>query len=170
MTLTENFSIREMTADDWSQVAQIYADGIAGRMATFETTVPDYAYWDEKHLAIGRLVLEDTADNTILGWVVLSAVSHREVYRGVVEDTIYIASDAQGRGVGSLLMQAMIEASEAHGIWTIQAVTFQENTASIHLHKKFGFREVGFRERIAKLDGTWRNTVLLERRSAVVGI
>jgi len=163
------YAIRPMVADDWEQVAKIYADGIAGRMATFETNVPAWDYWDEKHLDVGRLVLENSASK-ILGWVALSAVSHREVYRGVVENTIYVASDAHGQGVGSRLMSALVEISEANGIWMIQAVTFQENSASIALHKKYGYREVGYRERIAKLDGTWRNTVLLERRSAVAGV
>ncbi|MEL6310022.1 MAG: N-acetyltransferase family protein [Chloroflexota bacterium] len=164
-----DYMIRPMVSDDWAQVAKIYADGIAGRMATFETNVPEWDYWDEKHLDVGRLVLENS-DGVILGWVALSAVSHRDVYRGVVENTIYVASDAHGQGVGSRLMGALVEASEANGIWMIQAVTFQENSASIALHKKFGFREVGYRERIAKLDGVWRSTVMLERRSAVAGI
>lgn len=161
-------NIRAMVADDWGHVSKIYADGIAGRMATFETAVPAWDYWDEKHLQIGRFVAEK--DGKVLGWIALSPVSHREVYRGVTEDTIYIAHDAQGQGVGSALMQALIAEAELHGIWTIFAVTFQENKASIALHQKFGFRMVGYRERIAKLDGQWRNTVMLERRSQVVGI
>lgn len=159
--------IRPMQASDWSQVAQIYADGIAQRIATFETTVPIWEFWDDKHLEIGRLVAVE--HDVILGWVALGAVSHRAVYRGVVEDTIYIASEAQGKGIGTALMNAMIQASETAGIWSIVAVTFEENHASIALHKKCGFRMVGYRERIAKLDGVWRNTVMLERRSQVTG-
>lgn len=160
-------NIRPMQAEDWEQVAKIYADGIANRNATFETIVPSWDYWDDKHLDIGRLVAED--NDSILGWIALSAVSHRDVYRGVVEDTIYIASDAQGKGVGSVLMQVMIAETEKAGIWSIMAVTFEENKASIALHSKFGFRMVGYRERIAKLEGIWRNTVIMERRSKVVG-
>jgi len=159
--------IRKMRADDWEQVSKIYADGIAGRNATFETVVPSWEYWDEKHLDVARLVAEENGE--ILGWVALGAVSHREVYRGVTENSIYIANDAQGKGIGSALMQAMIDDSEAAGIWMILCTTFEENVASIGLHKKFGFRMIGYRERIAKLDGIWRNTVMLERRSPVVG-
>lgn len=143
--------IRKMHPDDWKQVSKIYAEGITGRNATFETIVPSWVIWDEKHLDIARLVAEE--NGRILGWVALGAVSHREVYRGITEVTIYIANEAQGKGIGFALMQAMIEQSEAAGIWTILAVTFEENTASIALHKKFGFRMVGYRERIAKLDG-----------------
>ncbi|MGB7342009.1 MAG: N-acetyltransferase family protein, partial [Phototrophicaceae bacterium] len=161
-------NIRPMQASDWSQVTKIYTEGIAGRNATFETTVPQWEAWDEKHLMIGRLVAENMS-GAVLGWVALSAVSHRFVYRGVTENTIYIATDAQGQGVGSALLQALIDASEAAHIWTILAVTFEENTASIALHQKFGFRMVGYRERIAQLDGIWRNTVMMERRSKVVG-
>lgn len=154
--------------DDWEQVSAIYAEGVAGRNATFETAVPDWQTWDEKHLIVGRLVAVDDKEN-ILGWVALGAVSHRTVYRGVSENTIYIANSAQGQGVGSALMQSLIDESEADGIWTILAVTFPENNASIALHQKFGFRMIGYRERIAQLDGVWRNTVMLERRSKVVG-
>ena len=160
--------IRPMQAEDWSHVAKIYADGIAGRNATFETTVPDWNSWDEKHLTLGRLVAENDSGE-LLGWVALTALSHRFVYRGVTEDTIYIATDAQGQGVGSALMQALIDETEANGIWTIMAITFEENTGSIALHQKFGFRMVGYRDRIAQLDGVWRNTVIMERRSKVVG-
>jgi len=159
--------IRAMVASDWAQVSQIYAEGIAGHMATFETCVPSWSDWDEKHLDIGRFVAEE--EGVILGWVALGAVSHRAVYRGVVEDTIYVAKNAQGRGVGSVLMATMIDASEKAGIWSILAVTFQENNASIALHQKLGFRMIGYRERIAQLDGVWRNTVMLERRSEVIG-
>ncbi len=160
--------IRKMQANDWEQVSVIYAEGIAGRNATFETNVPDWQFWDEKHLDVGRLVAADN-NNKILGFVGLSAVSHRAVYRGVTENTIYIANSAQGQGVGSALMQALIDEAEADGIWMILATTFPENKASIALHQKFGFRMIGYRERIAQLDGVWRNTVMLERRSKVIG-
>lgn len=160
--------IRRMQADDWEQASAIYTEGIAGRNATFETTVPEWQLWDEKHLEVGRLVAVDDT-GTVLGFVGLSGVSHRVVYRGVTENTIYIANSAQGQGVGSALMQALIDESETAGIWMILATTFPENTASIALHEKFGFRMIGYRERIAQLDGIWRNTVMLERRSAVIG-
>lgn len=160
--------IRRMQADDWEQLSVIYAEGIAGRNATFETTVPEWQLWDEKHLEVGRLVAVDDT-GTILGFVGLSGVSHRAVYRGVTENTIYIANSAQGQGVGSALMQALIDESETAGIWMILATTFLENKASIALHEKFGFRMIGYRERIAQLDGIWRNTVMLERRSKVIG-
>ncbi|MGJ3240585.1 MAG: N-acetyltransferase family protein [Anaerolineae bacterium] len=159
--------IRPMHAEDWHAVSTIYAQGIAGRNATFETTVPDWQTWDDKHLQVGRFVAE--LEGRVVGWVALGAVSHRAVYRGVVEDTIYIADEVQGQGVGSALIQALITITEASGIWSIIAVTFVENEASIALHRKFGFRMVGYRERIAQLDGVWRNTVLMERRSSVVG-
>lgn len=159
--------IRAMKAEDWEQASKIYAEGIAGRNATFETSVPEWDDWVAKRLEIGRLVAEE--NGKILGFIALGAVSQREVYRGVTENTIYIANDAQGKGVGSALMQAQIDQAEANGIWTILAVTFSENKASIALHKKFGFRMIGYRERIAKLDGIWRNTVMLERRSKVIG-
>lgn len=161
-----------MTRADAEAVLAIYAEGVAGGDATFECETPDWARFDAARLAAPRLVIED-ADG-VCGWAVLSAVSARKVYAGVAELTVYIAERAQGRGLGGRLLQALVEASEAAGIWTLQAVVFPENQASIRLHQRAGFRLVGRRERIAFMAcgphaGRWRDTLLLERRSAVVG-
>jgi L-amino acid N-acyltransferase YncA len=159
--------IRPMNTEDSAEVMRIYADGIAGRNATFETIVPTWEIWDSKHLPNCRLVAEE--DGRILGWVAFSQVSARAVYRGVIENSIYIDAAAHGRGVGFALLSEGICQTEAEGYWMIQTSIFPENLASIKLHEKCGFRIVGQRERIAQLDGIWRSTVLLERRSKVVG-
>jgi L-amino acid N-acyltransferase YncA len=160
-------NIRPMKLKDSTAVMRIYADGIAGRNATFETILPTWETWDAKHLPTCRLVAEE--EGKILGWVAFSQVSAREVYRGVVEESVYIDAAAQGKGVGYALLSEGIRQSEAEGYWMIQTSIFPENVASIKLHEKCGFRIVGHRERIAKLDGIWRSTVMLERRSQVVG-
>lgn len=152
-----------MLASDWPAVRQIYADGIATGNATFEVAVPDWEVWNEKQIASPRLVMRD--DGRVLGWAALSRVSGREVYRGVCEVSIYVAFDAQGRGVGRQLLVELVRQSESAGIWTLQASVFPENEASVGLHQRCGFRIVGRRERIAKRDGVWRDTLLLERRS-----
>jgi L-amino acid N-acyltransferase YncA len=171
-TDTENLpmdsTIDSMLPDDWEQARAIYQDGIATGHATFETNAPNWEQWDAGHLAVCRLVARDGAK--ILGWAALGAVSRRQVYAGVAEVSVYIAAEARGQGVGDKLMAALIAASEAHGIWTLQAAIFPENQASVTLHLKHGFRELGRRERIAKLHGVWRDTVVLERRSHVVGL
>jgi len=159
--------IDHMTAADWSDVSAIYAEGIAARSATFETELPSWKYWDTHHLPNCRFVARDDAD--VLGWVALSAVSRRHCYRGVAELSVYVRASAHGRGVGRALLEHLIVASEADGIWMLQGVTFPENGASIRLHESCGFRIVGRRERVAQLDGRWRDTVLMERRSAIVG-
>jgi L-amino acid N-acyltransferase YncA len=159
--------IEPMLASDWPAVRQIYADGIATGIATFETTVPDWEVWNEKQLATPRLVAR--AEGRMVGWAALSRVSAREVYRGVCEVSIYVASEARGRGVGGLLLGELIRQSESAGIWTLQASVFPENDASVRLHQRHGFRIVGRRERIARRDGIWRDTLLLERRSSVAG-
>ncbi len=151
----------------WESVREIYRQGIATGNATFESSVPDWKEWDERHLAACRLIAR--CDNKVLGWAALSRVSSRQVYRGVTEVSIYIAQQARGRGIGRTLMRALVEASEQHGIWTLQAGILAENAVSIHMHQQVGFRVVGTRERIGCLDGRWRDTVLMERRSAVVG-
>jgi phosphinothricin acetyltransferase len=161
------YTIDSMRPDDWEQVRAIYLEGIATGHATFETTAPNWEAWDSGHLTDCRLVARDGAK--ILGWAALSPVSRRLVYAGVAEISVYIASDARGKGLGSRLMAALIAASEEHGFWTLQASIFPENRASVALHLKHGFRELGRRERIAKLHGVWRDTVVLERRSSVVG-
>ena len=152
-----------MLTTDWPDVATIYEDGIRTRTATFETAVPDWNRWDETHLAEPRLVVEE--DGAVLGWAALSSTSTRPVYAGVAEVSVYVAGDARGRGIGSALLEALVERSAIAGIWTLQAGVFPENRASLALHRACGFRTVGIRERIARLDGAWRDVVLLERRS-----
>ena len=155
-----------MTPHDWPSVRNIYAQGIETRNATFETTVPDWPTWDAKHLPEPRLVARDA--DTILGWAALSRVSQRDCYRGVCELSVYVAEAARGRGIGTALMAELVRLSELAGIWTLQASVFPENQASVALHERHGFRVVGRRERIAQLDGKWRDTVILERRSALI--
>lgn len=156
-----------MTAADWTEVAAVYAEGLATRNATFETALPSWEQWDATHLKSCRLVMRD--DGGMLGWTVLSAVSPRDCYRGVAEVSVYVRESARGRGVGRALMEHMVTASEAAGIWTLQGSTFPENEASLRLQAKCGFRVVGRRERVAQLDGRWRDTVFTERRSRRVG-
>ena len=156
-----------MMPDDWQQVRSIYLEGIREGNSTFETEAPSWEKWDEGHLQIARFVARD--GNRILGWAALSPVSKRSVYRGVAEVTVYVTESGRGLGVGSALLTALIQESERSGIWTLQASIFPENIASAKLHLRFGFREVGRRERIATLSGVWRDTLLFERRSTKVG-
>ena len=151
-----------MTAADWPAVRAIYLEGIATGNATFETEAPDWPAWDGGHLPHSRLVARD---GDVLGWAALSPVSSRCVYGGVAEVSIYVAAHARGRGVGRALLESLIAESEPRGIWTLQAGVFPENTASVELHLRCGFRMVGRRERIGQLRGAWRDTVLLERRA-----
>ena len=152
-----------MKATDWNQVRSIYLEGIAAGNSTFETEAPSWETWDEGHLQIARLVMRD--GENVLGWAALSPVSKRSVYRGVAELTVYVTERARGQGIGRALLEALITESEKNGIWTLQASIFPENPASIKLHLACGFREVGRRERIAMLNGVWRDTLLFERRS-----
>jgi L-amino acid N-acyltransferase YncA len=157
-----------MTRDHWPAVREIFAQGIASGNATFETSVPDWPAWDAHHLPVCRLVAQDAAN--VLGWAALSQVSTRYVYRGVSEVSIYVAARARGRGVGIALLAALVAESEKNGIWTLQSVIHADNSTSIRLHQRAGFRIVGRRERIGWLNGRWRDTVLMERRSGVVGV
>ena len=157
-----------MLSADWLQVKRIYLEGIATGHATFETEAPSWEKWNDAHLAFARLVAR--AGSEVKGWAALSPVSSRRVYAGVAETSVYVGRDSRGQGIGRALLEALIQASESKGIWTLQAGIFPENTGSIELHKALGFREVGRRERIGKLNGVWRDTLLLERRSAIVGI
>jgi phosphinothricin acetyltransferase len=163
-----NYAVDEMKAVDWEQVRAIYLEGIATGVATFETSAPSWEKWDAGHLRKPRLVARDEA-GAILGWAALSSVSDRCVYGGVAEVSVYVGEGGRGRGVGRALLGALVEASEREGIWTLQAGVFPENAASIRLHLRCGFREVGRRERIGQLNGSWRDTLLLERRSQKVG-
>lgn len=161
-------AIERMTAEHWDAVRQIYEQGMATRNATFETVVPEWTEWDARHLPACRLIA--MRGNELVGWAALSAVSSRKVYRGVAEVSVYVADKAQGQGIGSVLLSSLITESERNGIWTLQAGILAENAASIHLHEKAGFRVVGRRERIGQLDGQWRDTILMERRSRTVGV
>ncbi|AYN69276.1 N-acetyltransferase family protein [Euzebyella marina] len=160
-------TIRNMLENDWPSVAKIYEEGLATGIATFETQVPDYSSWDNAHTKFCRLVAEE--DETILGWAALSHVSSRCVYGGVGEVSVYISKNARGKGVGSALMSELIKESEANGLWTIQSGIFPENEGSVRLHEKMGFRFIGKRERIGKREGVWKDNLLYERRSRMVG-
>ncbi len=160
-------TIRAMFADDWPAVREIYEAGIAAGQATFETDAPTWQHWDGTHLGEHRLVA--IVGGRVAGWAALSAVSDRCVYGGVAENSIYIHPDHRRHGVGRTLLTALIASSEAGGIWTVQTGIFPENTASVALHVRCGFRVIGTRHRIGRLRGVWRDTLLLERRSTVVG-
>lgn len=162
-----NYVINTMLHTDWLEVKRIYLEGIATGHATFEIDAPSWERWNDTHLAHTRLVAR--AGDAVKGWAALSPVSTRSVYAGVAETSVYVAGDSRGQGIGRALLEALIQASESKGIWTLQAAVFPENSSSIELHEALGFREVGRRERIGKLNGVWRDTVLLERRSAIVG-
>jgi L-amino acid N-acyltransferase YncA len=155
-----------MTKADWPRVEEIYAEGIATGGATFETEPPSWEEFDAGRLRDHRLVAVEAGE--IVGWAALSPTSPRACYAGVVEHSVYVAESARGRGVGRALMDALIAGADAAGLWTIQTSIFPENAASVALHERVGFRVVGRRERIAKLNGVWRDTLFLERRSRVV--
>ncbi len=160
--------IRNLTINDWATVKSIYELGIATGIATFETTAPNWEQWHKNHLLFGRLVI--ILENEVVGWTALTAVSNRCIYQGVAEVSIYIHPNHRGKGIGQLLMKKLIFESEKNGIWTLHSSIFSENIGSINLHKKVGFRMIGYREKIGKLKGVWKDNVLLERRSRVVGI
>lgn len=162
-----NYQISTMHPSHWEQVRAIYLEGIETNNATFETDPPPWEQWDSGHLAVGRLVA--TRGATVLGWAALSGVSSRCVYAGVAEVSVYVGQAFRGQRVGRALLEALIQASEQAGIWTLQAGIFPENQASVVLHQRCGFREVGRRERLGKLHGVWRDVLLMERRSRVVG-
>ena len=161
-----------MSQGDWDHVRRIYLEGIATGNSTFETDAPDWRRWDEIHLKKPRLVARGI--DTILGWAALSPVSNRRVYSGVAEVSLYVDEEHRGRSVGSELLVTLIDSSENEGIWTLQGGIFPENKASLRLFKKHGFRQVGIREKIGKMiysdiSGIWRDVVLMERRSKVIG-
>jgi phosphinothricin acetyltransferase len=159
--------VEEMLSDDWPDIRAIYEQGIATRNATFEAQAPSWEQWDAAHLAACRLVVR--GPDGLLGWAALSPVSRRKCYSGVAEVSVYVRESARGQGVGRALLERLIAVSEAHGIWTLQGSTFPENAASVRLQETCGFRVVGRRERIAEMDGVWRDTVVTERRSEKVG-
>ena len=187
MALTTNLIVAPMTPADWPAVRAIYAAGIATGNATFETAVPGWDAWDAAHLPAARLVArivdgngnedgnrdEDGGGPTrrrVVGWAALSPVSARACYAGVAEHSVYVAAELRGRGVGRQLLAELVSASEAAGIWTLQSSIFPENGASIAIHLACGFRILGRRKRVAMLHGVWRDTVIVERRSAIVGV
>lgn len=159
--------IASLTADDWPAVRAIYEEGLLTGVGTFETAAPSWEEWDQARLPHSRLVAREDA---VLGWAALSPFSRRRCYAGVAEVGVYVAAAARGRGVGRALLEALIESTEAHGIWTLQGATIAGNAASLALQQRCGFRVVGRRERIAKRDGVWHDTILTERRSARVGV
>lgn len=157
-----------MEASDWEAVSKIYTEGIATGFATFETNTPTYEAWNSAHMSSCRIVA--TENEQILGWAALSPVSSRCVYGGIGEVSVYVSQESRGKGAGKLLLKALIEESEAEGLWTIQSGIFPENKGSIELHKKVGFRYIGKREKVGKLDGVWKDNLLFERRSETVGV
>lgn len=161
--MLDAMELAPMQPEDWEAVRRIYLEGIAAGNATFETEAPEWERWDAAHLPHCRLVARETG--AVVGWAALSPVSARRVYRGVAEVSVYVAESARGRGVGRALLEALAAESEGQGIWTLQAGIFPENTASLELHRRCGFRAVGTRQRIGELGGVWRDVVLLERRS-----
>lgn len=166
--MKENVIIKDMKASDWDAVSEIYAEGIATGFATFETSVPDYSDWNNAHLQSCRFVA--VVGEKVLGWAALSPVSSRCVYGGVAEVSVYVGKESRGMGVGKQLLKKLITASESIGLWTLQSGVFPENEGSIELHKKVGFRYIGKRERVGKLHGEWKDNVLFEKRSTIIGI
>lgn len=165
--MTVGLEIAAMSPGHWPAVARIYEEGIATGDATFETTVPSWDDWDAGHLRDHRLVALLGGD--VVGWAGASGVSDRCVYGGVVESSVYVAEGARGRGVGRALLDALVASTESEGIWTVQAGIFPENVASLSLHERSGFELVGRRKRLGRLNGVWRDVLLLERRSEIVG-
>jgi L-amino acid N-acyltransferase YncA len=160
----DDIRIREMQPDDWSQVRAIYDAGIATGQATFETEPPTWESWHARHGPDLRFVAVERS--AVAGWVAAGRVYPRACYAGVIEHSVYVSPDRWGRGIGRLLLDALTDAADAAGYWTIQAGIFPENRASVALHRACGFRVVGRRERLGRLDGVWRDVLLLERRSA----
>lgn len=161
------FIIRPLVVSDWSAIKEIYQLGIDTGDATYETQAPEADELKVKFLAEPQLVAEDNGQ--VIGWAMLSAVSSRCVYGGVAETSIYIHSGYQGRGVGRALLSALVPLNEKLGFWTLQAQIFPENKASIALHERHEFRQIGYREKLGKRNGIWRDVLFLERRSSVVG-
>lgn len=164
-----NYQIRPMQPEDGEKVIEIFEEGIAGGNATFDQSAPSWEVWDQKFFNVCRFVLE-TEDHEILGWAALQPFSNRDCFKGVAEISIYMKNAAQGKGFGSMLLKKLVLDSEEHQFWTLQSGIFPENEPSIIIHKKLGFREVGRREKLGQMNGVWRDIILLERRSKIVGI
>jgi phosphinothricin acetyltransferase len=161
-------TIEPMQAAQAPILLDIYRQGILSGMATFETTVPEWPVFDAKYLPHSRIVAIEEGE--LIGWAALSPVSARDCYSGVAEVSVYVAQAHQRKGIGRILLMELINEGEKNGIWSLLSVIHEENRASIHLHEQCGFRYIGYRERIAQLDGIWRTTVMLERRSQKVGV
>ncbi len=166
--IVASMNLIEISEENYPEVARIFGEGLQTGTATFETTIPSWEKWDAGHLPFGRIIAVE--DNNYLGWAALSPVSSRCVYGGVAEVSVYVAETARGKGAGAFLLKNLIEISEANNIWTLQSGIFRDNVASHKLHIKCGFREVGYKEKVGQLHGVWKDNVLLERRSKVVGI
>ena len=166
MTAPADIVVRAMTADDADAVLRIYQAGIDGGLASFETAAPPWEVFDASRLPDHRFVAE--LDGTVSGWVAVSQVSTRAVYAGVVEHSVYVDPDTRGRRVGLALLEALLASTDAAGIWTVQSAVFPDNTASLRLHQRAGFRVIGTRERISRRRGRWCDTVLIERRSPAI--
>lgn len=161
-------SFENMQLHHWEEVKSIYEEGIRTGHATFEQTSPTWETWNSGHLPTARIVASD--NGKVMGWAALSPVSGRCVYAGVAEVSVYVSEAARGQGLGKQLLQRLIEHSEENNIWTLQAGIFPENLRSVKIHEQCGFRIVGRREKIGKMNGIWRDTLLLERRSKKVGV
>lgn len=162
---TEELKIEPMTDADWPAVRAIYLEGIATGHATFETSAPEWEAWHAGHMKKCRLVARSNGDT--VAWAALTPVSGRCVYAGVAEVSVYVAERMRGKKIGQLLLAALADESEKQGIWTLQAGIFPENAASIEVHRRCGFRIVGTREKLGKMNGIWRDVVLMERRSSL---
>ena len=160
--------IKPLEPHHWNDVRRIYEEGLRTGNATFQTSTPEWEEWDKTHIQTGRLVAIENGN--IIGWAALTPVSGRCVYGGVAEISVYVSENARGKGIGKELLKSLIEDSEANGFWTLQAGIFPENIASIKIHEATGFRVIGKREKIGQMNGHWRDTVLLERRSKIVGV
>ena len=161
-------SFDKILPEDWEAVKEIYEEGIATGQATFQQEAPEWDEWNNDHLKHSRIVARENGE--VLGWAALTPVSGRCVYAGVGEVSVYVSAKARGKGLGRQLLQKLIEESEANNIWTLQAGIFPENVASIKIHEDRGFRVLGTRERIGQMNGVWRDTILMERRSKTIGV
>ena len=160
--------IQALLEKHYPQVMRIHSEGIATGQATFEKSPPDWNYWNQNHLSLCRFVAIEK--NKIIGWAALTPISGRCVYAGVAEVSVYVSAAKRGKGIGKLLLQSLINESEKNNIWTLQAGIFAENSVSIKIHEQTGFRKVGVREKLGKMNEIWRDVFLLERRSKLAGI
>lgn len=160
--------IRPITKDNFSEVVEIYKQGLATNIATFQNDLPQWEDWNKGHLDFCRISIYE--NNKMLGWTALTPVSSRCVYAGVAEVSVYIAQKERGKGIGKILLNELIKQSEANGIWMLQSGIFSENQSSIKLHEKCGFRMVGYREKIGKKNGIWKDNILMEYRSKNIGV